>query len=352
MENSTSSNAQFLDSEFRYTLFPVFYGIVFVLGLGANSYALYVLRYLRDARAMNEVRIYMTNLTVADLLFVAALPFWISYYARGGDWIFGDPLCRITGSLFFINTYCSVLFLCVISINRFWAVTRPLQAAKSDHWRRGVCVSVAVWAGTLLATIPYLAAPGVQMDGNKSRCLEGYQNENTNKRAGVAATHFVIIGLFFVVFLVVMVCNVLIARVLLTQPLIKERSIVQNTSGGNSSKVRPSGTKRRALRMLCAVVTIFAVCFLPHHVVQGPWTLVVLGMADNWSQSTKQRLNDAHQVTIMLMGLNCMLDPVVYCFATSKFRQYVKGHFNMFKKGRACNTQTTTMTHISMANKN
>ncbi|XP_062379703.1 platelet-activating factor receptor [Sardina pilchardus] len=351
MENSTSSNTStFLDSEFRYSLFTLFYGIVFVLGLSANTYVLYVLHHLRDARAVNEVRIYMTNLTVADLLFVAALPFWIGYYARRGNWVYGDGMCRITGSLFFINTYCSILFLTVISINRYWAVTRPLEAAKSDHWRRGVCVSVGIWACTLSATIPYLVTPGTQVDGDVSRCLEGYQNETHDKRINVAITHFVIIALFFVVFLLVVVCNVLIAKALLTQPLIKERSVVQSTSGGGSSRTQPGGTKRRAVRMLCAVVTVFAVCFLPHHVVQGPWTLVVLQLDDGWSQSTRQRLNDAHQVTYMLMGLNCLLDPVVYCFATRKFRQYIMSHFGRFSRVRGC--QKTVTTNISMANQN
>ncbi|XP_041928149.1 platelet-activating factor receptor [Alosa sapidissima] len=351
MENSSSSNTStFLDSEFRYTLFPLFYGIVFVLGLSTNVYVLYVLRHLRDARAMSEVRIYMTNLTVADLLFVTALPFWIGYYARRGNWVYGDAMCRITASLFFINTYCSILFLAVISVNRYWAVTRPLEAAKSDHWRRGVCVSVGIWACTLSATIPYLVQPGIHVDGNVSRCLEGYHNETRKTRLAVAATHFVIIALFFVVFLLVVVCNVLIARALLTQPLIKERSIVQGTSGGGSSKIQPSGTKRRAVRMLCAVITVFAVCFLPHHVVQGPWALVALHLADGWSQSTRQRLNDAHQVTIMLMGLNCLLDPVVYCFATRKFRLYVISHFGRFSRGKGC--QKTVTTNISMANQN
>lgn len=348
MENTT--NDTFLDSEFRYTLFPVFYSVVFVLGLSANAYVLYVLRHLRDARAMNEVRIYMTNLTVADLLFVMALPFWIGYYTHRGNWIYGDAMCRITASLFFINTYCSVIFLGVISVNRYWAVTRPLKAAKSDHWRRGVCVSVAVWTFTLSATMPYLITPGVNVAGNVSRCLEGYHEKSESKRLNVAITHFIIIALFFVVFLLVVVCNVLIARALLTQPLIKERSIVQSTSGGNSG-TRPSGTKRRAVRMLCAVVTVFIVCFLPHHVVQGPWTLAVLDLT-TWSQSTRQHLNDAHQITIMLMGINCLLDPVVYCFATRKFRHYIMNHFSRFGKGKVCQAHSTVTTNIAMANQN
>uniref|UniRef100_A0A3B4D2U8 Platelet-activating factor receptor n=2 Tax=Pygocentrus nattereri TaxID=42514 RepID=A0A3B4D2U8_PYGNA len=336
-ENHISGNETFLDSQFRYSLFPAFYGLVFILGLLANIYALFILRHMRDAKAMNEIRIYMTNLTVADLLFILILPFWIDYYRNNGNWNSSEALCRIAGAMYFINTYCSVLFLTVISINRYWAVTRPLVAASSDCWRRGIIVSFIVWLITLAATAKQLTDRGIQKDGNISRCFEGYHNQSRKEKIAVAVAHFIIIAIFFVVFMLVILCNVLIANTLLKQPISQPRP---------STGRRPQGTKRRALRMLCAVIGVFVVCFVPHHVVQGPWTLAVLDLM-KWNQETRQRLNDAHQITLMLMGLNCLLDPVVYCFATRKFRKYIQGHLRKVKDGKACSTNTT-ITGVSM----
>ncbi|XP_058254287.1 platelet-activating factor receptor [Hemibagrus wyckioides] len=331
---TNATNDEFLDSEFRYTLFPAFYSVVFVIGLVANVYALYVLHHMRESRAMSEMRIYMTNLTMADLLFVCVLPFWIGYYKNQGNWTYSDPLCRISGSLFFINTYCSIIFLTVISINRYWAVTQPLVAASSDCWKRGTVVSVITWGITLAMAAKQLLEPGIQKDPRKGilRCFEGYQNHDTDSRLSVVIIHFIIIGLFFAVFLLVVLCNVRIACALLTQPISQPRP---------STGRRPHGTKRRALRMLCAVVGVFVICFVPHHVVQGPWTLAVLRIT-NWSEETRQYLNDAHQVTLVLMGLNCILDPIVYCFSTRKFRIYIQDHFKKVKKGKACSTHTST----------
>lgn len=336
-ENSSLKVAQndtFLDSEFRYRLFPAFYGIVFVIGLVANAYALYVLHRMRESRAMNEIRIYMTNLTVADLLFVCVLPFWIMYYIKGGDWVLPDPTCRISGSLFFINTYCSVLFLSVISINRYWAVTRPLEAASSDCWKRGAIISVIVWVITLAAAAYQLADSGIQEDNltKIKRCFEGYHNSSTESKVPIVVMHFIIIGLFFVVFLTVVLCNVRIACTLLAQPISQPRP---------STGRRPHGTKRRALQMLCAVVGVFVVCFVPHHVVQGPWTLAVLKVTD-WSQETRQYLNDAHQVTLLFMAMNCILDPIVYCFSTRKFRMYIQNHLKKLKQRQNCSNHTST----------
>lgn len=353
------SESTFLDSEFRYVLFPAAYGIIFILGLLANVYVLFVLRCLREAKAMGEIRIYMANLTIADLLFVCALPFWIGYYSRHGNWVYADFMCRLTGSLFFINTYCSILFLGAISVNRYWAVTRPLDAASSDHRRRGIIVCVVIWVLTLSMAIPYLASPGTNTDENKvTRCFEGYQNQTDSQKKTVAATHFAIIGLFFVVFFLVVVCNLLIARALLSQspPQADFRSgTISKKSKMASSSKKPRGVKRAALQMLLAVVGVFVLCFLPHHVIQGAWTLAVLQIEQGWgriewSQKTRQALNDAHQITLLLMGLNCILDPIVYCFATRKFRRFIMAHIKKFRKGDGC-SQTVT-SQLSMDSKN
>ncbi|KAK0134796.1 Platelet-activating factor receptor [Merluccius polli] len=360
--NSSAVHGDFLDSEFRYSLFSTFYGIIFILGILANCYVLFVLQRIREAKAIGEIRIYMANLTIADLLFTCALPFWVDYYSRHGDWIYPDFLCRVTGSMFFINTYCAILFLCAISVNRYWAITRPLSAAASDRWQRGAIVSFTIWAVTLGMAVPQLLSPGSHMDEqNVTRCFEGYHRESDEEKQGVALTHFGIIAIFFVVFFLVVVCNLLIARTLLLRPPGARCGPVASTAAGKSlrapASAKPRGVKRRALQMLCAVVGVFVLCFLPHHVIQGPWTLAVLEIGQGWGSvgwdlETRQALNDAHQITLLLMGLNCILDPVVYCFATRKFRRFIFAHMKKVAKGEACSSQTFTSQVSSQESRN
>ncbi|XP_047466126.1 platelet-activating factor receptor isoform X2 [Mugil cephalus] len=347
MVGKTETNSSFLDSEFRYVLFPVVYGIIFIVGIFANIYVLFVLRCLRESRGMGEIRIYMTNLTVADLLFVSALPFWIGYYSHGGNWIYGEFMCRLTGSFFFINTYSTILFLGAISVNRYWAVIRPLDVASSNHRCRGITVCVIIWVFTLSISIPYLTSTGTHLEpsSNKTRCFEDYQNETTNEKQKVAITHFLIIGMFFIVFFLVVVCNLLIARALLSQK--PPRAQLPSASTVSRSDKKPRGVKRRALHLLLAVVGVFIVCFLPHHILQGFWTLAVLQIKDgwgsvDWSQKTCQMLNDAHQITLVLMGFNCILDPVVYYFATGKFRKFIMAHIKRIAKGEGCSQSIPT----------
>ncbi|KAL0969579.1 hypothetical protein UPYG_G00229330 [Umbra pygmaea] len=231
-------------------------------------------------------------------------------------------MCRISGTFFFINTYCSILFLTTITVNRYWAVTCPLDAASSNSWRRGVLVSALIWIVILSSSVFYLLKPGTNEDknNNKTRCFEGYQNKEESDKRTVAITHTIIVAGFFLVFFIVLVCNLLIAHTLLAQSPSQARC---------SSSRKPRGVKTQALQMLCAVVGVFVVCFLPHHMAQLPWTLAVLQIKEgwgstNWSEGTRQLLNDIHQVTMALMGLNCLMDPVVYCFATRRFRLYIQ----------------------------
>lgn len=325
-----ANQSAFLDSEFRYALFPPIYSLTFVLGILANIYVFYVIHCLRDARAMAEMRIYMANLTIADLLFVCALPLWIDYYSRRGDWIFSEYTCRFAGSLFFVNTYSSILFISAISMYRYWAIARPLEAASSDHRVRGIVVCLVIWAVTIGVCIPYLILQGTNKHNDgRTRCFEGYQNQTDSQKRNVAATHFTILGMFLVIFVLVVACNLLIVRNLLKQTLAQ-------------SQIRSStGVKHRATQMLLAVLAVFVLCFLPHHVIQGPWALAVLQIQEGWghvewSEQTRQYLNDGHQVTLVFMSLNCILDPVVYYFATRKFRRFIVSHLKRLSVGRCC----------------
>ncbi|KAM9354844.1 platelet-activating factor receptor-like [Pholidichthys leucotaenia] len=343
--SSRSNSSVFLDSTFRYVLIPVVYGIIFILGVFANAYVLFFLRCLRKAKVMAETRIYMINLTIADLLFVSALPFWIGYYSRDGNWAYGDFMCRLTGSFFFINTYSTILFLGAISMNRYRAVTRPMEAAFSDCRCRGIILCVVIWVFTLSMSIPYFISPGTNKDSkNITRCFEGYQDKTDEEKRRVAITHFLIIGMFFIVFFIVVGCNFHITRALLSQ-----------YSSQSSSSTGHRGVKWRALQMLWAVVGVFILCFLPHHVIQGPWVLSVLQIKKgfghvDWDQKTRQAFSDAHQVTLVLMGLNCILDPIVYYFATGKFRKFIIAHIKQLARGEGCSPRA--ITKISIENRN
>ncbi|XP_018422399.1 PREDICTED: platelet-activating factor receptor [Nanorana parkeri] len=326
--NSSTEDPCNVDSEFRYKFFTVTYSIIFIIGFVANSYVLWVFAKLYPAKRLSDIKIFMINLTVADLLFLVTLPLWIVYYNYRGDWVMPAFLCNVAGCFFFINTYCSVAFLGVISYNRFQAVTKPVEIAQSTARIKGICISTAVWIVVFGSSLYFLVTPGTNLvqtnDGlNYTRCFEGY---NLDNRDPVAVIHFILIAAFFVVFLIILICNVVIFRTLTTQSVAAKQSVEM---------------KRRALYMVVTVLGVFVLCFVPHHIVHGPWTLTVLRLWHENDCGFRQTLNDAHQITLCIMSTNCMLDPIIYCFLTKKFRKHLSERIQTMKRSRKLSRNTT-----------
>lgn len=327
-----SNDSYRVDSEFRYTLFPIFYSIIFVLGVIANSYVLWVFARLYPSKKLNEIKIFMVNLTLADLLFLITLPLWIIYYHNQGNWILPKFLCNLAGCFFFINTYCSVAFLGVITYNRFQAVTQPIKTAQATTRKRGIYLSLVIWIAIVSAASYFFfldstnVVPQKGGSGNITRCFEKYEEGSVP----VLIVHIFLVFSFFLVFLLIFFCNMVIIQKLLTQPAELQGS---------------TEVKRRALWMVCTVLAVFIICFVPHHLVQLPWTLAELGFQKNFHQA----INDAHQITLCLMSTNCVLDPVIYCFLTKKFRKHLTEKFYSMRSSRKCSRATSeTGTEVVM----
>ncbi|XP_055467492.1 platelet-activating factor receptor [Psammomys obesus] len=326
MEQNASSR---VDSEFRYTLFPIAYSVIFVLGVVANGYVLWVFARLYPSKKLNEIKIFMVNLTMADLLFLITLPLWIVYYYNEGNWILPKFLCNLAGCFFFINTYCSVAFLGVITYNRYQAVAHPIKTAQATTRKRGISLSLVIWISITATASYFLATDSTNLvpkkDGsdNITRCFEHYEPRSVP----ILVVHVFIAFCFFLVFFLILYCNLVIIHTLLTRPVRQQRK---------------AEVKRRALWMVCTVLAVFVICFVPHHMVQLPWTLAELGYQTNFHQA----INDAHQITLCLLSTNCVLDPVIYCFLTKKFRKYLSEKLYSIRSSRKCSRATTDTTEV------
>ncbi|KFV02138.1 Platelet-activating factor receptor, partial [Tauraco erythrolophus] len=317
-----------IDSEFRYNLFTVFYSIVFILGSVANCYVLWIFSRIYPTKKLSDIKIFMVNLTVADLLFLFMMPTWIIYYHRHGDWTMPEFLCSVAGCSFFVNTYASVAFLMAITYNRYQAVTNPIKAAQLTTQRRGIYVSAAIWIVIAGSSLYYLFDDNTNQveinSKNFTRCFENY--DSSSSVTAVLAIHVIICILFYITFLFMLGWNIIIIRTLFSK----------------SAQPRKSAqVKQRALWMVCTVLAVFIVSFVPHHIVHLPWTLTVLKQWKKENCHLHQQLNDAHQVTLCLMSMNCMLDPIIYCFLTKKFQKHLSENLKSMKGSRKCSRQTT-----------
>ncbi|XP_059841365.1 platelet-activating factor receptor-like [Hypanus sabinus] len=307
--NCTKDNYD--SSAFTSTYFIVIYSLVFIIGLPENIAACFYLLHNTANKGLTEVKIYMINLTLADLMFILFLPFWVDYYNNGRDWRLSDNACGFLGSLFYINTYSTLCFLTLISFTRYLAVSRPLKTAQSKQLVRGIIVTAVIWTGTVGSSINTLITSSNhtnKRNDSKISCFEHYENKSVRK--GLLAIHSIMVLTFAVLFGVVIANYILILRKLLIEKV--------------ALRLPQGKLKKRASRMVLMVLVIYILCFLPYHLIQLPWVFFVLDFWKSDDCNFRKRFNDLHHVTLGLMCMNCVLDPIVYCFLTEDFRQYLR----------------------------
>ncbi|XP_076819787.1 neuropeptides B/W receptor type 1-like isoform X2 [Clavelina lepadiformis] len=140
-----------LVNSFKTIVMPSIYSVVCVTGLVGNSLVMYILCKKVQPRSITDI--YLINLTLADFLFLAMLPFWIIDLALSGRWIFGSILCKLTSASTLTHMYASVFFLTAMSVDRLLAVVFFTKSGKYRSRKIATKGAVVVWIlAALLST--------------------------------------------------------------------------------------------------------------------------------------------------------------------------------------------------------
>ncbi|XP_058610186.1 G-protein coupled receptor 20 isoform X2 [Onychostoma macrolepis] len=253
--------------------------LMFVVGVVLNSLALYV--FCQRSRSRSTPAIYTINLAVTDLLVALSLPARIALYHSGGDCV----ACFYVHTFsYFVNMYCSILFLTSICMDRYMAVVH----SAGSRWRSpGVAkiVSVCIW---LFAVVVTYSLQTSALEFNGASCCR-------------AAVLFALTVLEFVLPLLVIAAFTIRVACALADGRLMPQSL---------------GRRTRAVRLLVAVLLVFTVCFTPYHVREA---VVYFQLGGSREQHVV-----AYHVTITLSSLNSCLDPVVYCFVPDSFRSTLR----------------------------
>ncbi|KAI5621886.1 G-protein coupled receptor 20-like [Silurus asotus] len=273
--------------------------IMFLVGLLLNSVALYV--FCVGTKARTAPLIYTINLAVADLLVALSLPARIALYYSGG----GCLACSYVHTFsYFVNMYCSILFLTSICVDRYMAVV--WAAGTADRCRSPAVakgVSAGVWIFAMVVTYSFQTT-ALEFDGSSSCHL---------------LVLFAVTVLEFVIPLLVIV--IFTARVACA--LANDQLMAQSR-----------GRRARAVRLLLAVLIVFVVCFTPFHVREA---LVYFRLGGDRKQHVV-----AYHTTVTLSSLNSCLDPVVYCFVPDNFRSALRRAYRRREPQQSSNAAEVT----------
>ncbi|XP_077207488.1 G-protein coupled receptor 20 [Paroedura picta] len=268
-----------------YTLWIVLLvanAVIFLVGVVLNSLALYVFCFRTKTKTTSVI--YTINLIVTDLLVGFSLPIRIVMHYVAGD----CKRCALVHIfIYFVNMYCSILFLTCICIDRYLAI---VQVEASRKWRnpnyaKSICAFIWVFATVVTFSILTMAI-------QYSECC-------------------------IAKILPLMVCEYFFPLIIITFFTTRIMCALSKPTLMHQSRER----RMRAVQLLITVLIIFMICFTPFHVRQ-------LAISIN-----PQMPNDislvVYHVTVTLSSLNSCMDPIVYCFVTNNFQSTMK---NIFQK--------------------
>lgn len=126
-----------------------------VIGNVLVCVAVCLVRKLRRPCNYLLVSLAVSDLCVAVLVMPTAL-----LYEVLGKWSFGTVFCDVWVSFDVLSCTASILNLCAISVDRYWAITKPLEyGVKRTPRRMMMCVAL-VWLGAACISLPPLLIIG------------------------------------------------------------------------------------------------------------------------------------------------------------------------------------------------
>ncbi|XP_065352627.1 dopamine receptor 2 [Cloeon dipterum] len=126
------------------------FSVATVFGNGLVIAAVVRERYLHTA-----TNFFILSLAVADCLVgLVVMPFSAVYEVLEKQWLFGVNWCDVWRSLDVLFSTASILNLCVVSLDRYWAITDPLTYPNRMSNKRAIVLIATVWLCSSLISFP------------------------------------------------------------------------------------------------------------------------------------------------------------------------------------------------------
>ncbi|XP_061535910.1 C-C chemokine receptor type 7 isoform X1 [Phycodurus eques] len=275
--------------QFRLWFMSTFFSIISFAGLAGNLLIILTVIYFNRLKTMTDV--YLLNLSFADLLFAFSLPFWAANCLA--EWMLGVVLCKIMHTIYKVTFYSSMLLLCLISGDRYFAIVKAVSAHRLRYQTMffSKVSSAIVWTVALIVSIPEMKYTRV----TNNTCTP-FSSTSDPLHIGIQTSQIVVA--FALPLLVMSFCYSKIV-----QTLCRAQSFERN----------------KAVKVILVVLVIFVVCQLPYNVVLF-WTTLVVAYGGTTDCKYENNLQYATDVTQCAAFLRCCLNPFVYAFIGVKFR--------------------------------
>ncbi|XP_062901416.1 P2Y purinoceptor 12-like isoform X2 [Mobula hypostoma] len=315
--NNTAEDKCAPDRRNSQVIFSVLYTILFIVGLLMNSLAIWV---FFEIPSKSNFIVYLKNTVVADVLMIVTFLFKIIVESQ-----FRTPklqvfVCQVSSVIFYLTMYISIIFLMLISTDRYQKTARPFGRSGICKPRTTKVLSATIWVAMFFLVLPnMLLYKGSTMPVNERKC------SSLKTQLGLKwheLVNFVCQIIFWSSLVIIVVCYVLISRELY-KSYLKTR--------GNSNK------KKKINLNVFLVLAVFFICFVPFHFARIPYTLSQT--RDAFRCSVQVALYYIKEGTLSMIALNACFDPLIYFFLCRSFKNMLFTKLSLCTK-RLAKTQT------------
>uniref|UniRef100_A0A3B4YBJ8 Growth hormone secretagogue receptor type 1 n=1 Tax=Seriola lalandi dorsalis TaxID=1841481 RepID=A0A3B4YBJ8_SERLL len=286
----------------------VIYIPLMLFGLLGNILTILVV-WLRP-HMRSSTYLYLSSMAVSDLLILLLLPLDLYKLWRPRPWLLGDLACKLTMFLSECCTFCTILHITFLSLERYMAVCWPITAKTLVTRRRTRALIGCLWLGAAVSAAPVLVMVGVEEDGgwtgrNREEVafMMGHEGELDKREcrcthyavsSGLLSAMMILSNLYFLIPLCILgLVYSLIGRTLWLRP----------------QSSRKDQSHRHTVKMLGVIVLAFVLCWLPFHVGRTIFSL---------SLGTYFNL-----VSSVLFYLSAAVNPLLYNLMSARYRHAV-----------------------------
>jgi octopamine/tyramine receptor len=129
--------------------------------------------------------IFIVSLAVSDLCVATILlPFRIILHLSDGFWVFGTVLCHLFITMDILLCTSSILNLCCIALDRYWAIKDSLKYAQKRTLKRVLTMISIVWLSSAIVSLPAIFwnrnVIGVKVDPITNQVIPATPSTNTD----------------------------------------------------------------------------------------------------------------------------------------------------------------------------
>nr|XP_056714937.1 growth hormone secretagogue receptor type 1-like [Euleptes europaea] len=311
--------------------------LLFFLGIAGNVTIILIFTRYKEMRT--TVNMYLSSMALSDSLIFVGLPFDLYRIWRYRPYIFGNFLCKFIIYLSETCTYCTILHITTLSIERYFAICFPLKAKATITKRRVKGFILLIWLCSSVTAIPIWFLFGVEHrngslpeETNECKCIEQVAHSGLLETMTWLSTLYFFLPVFCLVLLYGLIC----------------RKLWRTAHGleGHQAATREK-YHQQTIKMLAVVVVAFVLCWLPLHVGR-----ILFAQGRLVPYELTQYFN---LISMLLFYLGASVNPILYNVMSERYRKalcrflkcsrgWPSRHFNRSEKTSREGVETSSFT--------